>query len=178
MRRVNKITVVAAIGICSLVSMAKEIVYNGDFKQLINKQAKHEKIVTGEKFIKGWGIAGSAEVISKDEKNQLKLTSGVIYSWMQRSWTAPAEELEGEITASGSGKLKIQLSTCIKKDARQPFSHSKRTVVGEFAMGKEAKTFKFKYKLEAGEVGYIYVYAVDGSVIISRISANTTKIEK
>jgi len=180
MKKSNQVMLLSAlIGVYGFASQAKEIASNGDFKLLINTPAKHIKAVKGEKFIKSWGIAGSGEVIIKEgEPNKLALYNGVIYSFLQRGWPAPATELEGKITVSGVGKVKIQLSTCVKKEAKQAFRHVKKTVVGEFALGKEVKTFKFKYKMEAGEVGYIYIYAINGPLMISQISVKTVKIEK
>jgi hypothetical protein len=181
MKKLNQVMLLSAlIGVFCFASQAKEIISNGDFKQLVKKKAKYEKAVIGEKFIKSWGLAGGlAEVIIKEgEPNRLILKSGVIYSFLIRHWPALPAEVEGEIVASGVGKMKIQLSTCVKKEARQAFRHVKKTVVGEFVLGKEVKTFKFKYKIEAGEVGYIYIYAINGPLIISQISAKTVKIEK
>jgi hypothetical protein len=159
-----------------IASQAKEIIRNGDFKQLIPTPAKRKKFVSSDKFIKGWGVGTPTEIISEEGKpNKVRFKDGVIYSYMLRSWNAPAAEAQGIIIASGPGKLKITLSTCIKKNAKQPFSHSKKTVIGEFKLSDKTETLKFKYKFAAGEVGYIYI---SGPATVNSISLKTIETEK
>jgi hypothetical protein len=51
---------------------------------------------------------------------------------------------------------------------------SKKTKLPSFKLGKEPKTFSFKYNARANAVGYVYIYVSGGQIDVSDVSVVKT----
>ena len=136
---------------------AKEAVRNGNFQESA-PPPKNAKGITGTQWVKYWNCAGAATM--KDGK--IQLSSGVIYQFLNLPRDGKAYLLKGEVKAAAmqgknAGQLYVRLSSCIRKDPKTPFSHSLQKKTDQFKLTPAVQTYKFEFKIEPYEQGYLYV---------------------
>ena len=96
----------------------------------------------------------------KDGK--IQLSSGVIYQFLNLPRDGKAYLLKGEVKAAAmqgknAGQLYVRLSSCIRKDPKTPFSHTLQKKTDQFKLTPAVQTYKFEFKIEPYEQGYLYV---------------------
>ena len=101
----------------------------------------------------------------------LRLKNGVIYTFLRIPRRKKADTLLGEIHASGSGKISLHTSTCIRTpDSKEKgFSHSIKKEAGSFELIPQRSAFRFSVELEPYEQGYLYI-SVHGEAVIRHVS--------
>ena len=138
--------------------------------------------MTDDEFVvKHWGLnAVEWEVLdSAPRPVRLWLKGGVIYSYLGLPVGEKAGVLVGEIHASGSGKMALWTSTCLRPPGNKEgaFSHSIRKDAGPFELTRDPAVFRFKIDLAPYEQGYIYIN-VAGEAVISHVSAVFVEIQE
>ncbi|MFA6928751.1 MAG: hypothetical protein WCT05_00380 [Lentisphaeria bacterium] len=103
--------------------------------------------------------------------NRLRLKNGLIYSFLQIPSRNTSATLLGEIHASGSGKISLHTSTCIRTPSSEEkgFSHSIRKEAGSFELSPKQSSFRFSVEVEPYEQGYLYIN-VHGEAVVNHLS--------
>ncbi len=148
------------------------VVKNGNFSHLEPKKKDNRGLI-GDNGVVSWSVnAAEWEVLDRDPRPTcLRLKDGSMYSFLSIRPSDQGGKLVGELHASGSGKVSLQTSTCLRPPGskEQGFSHSIKKNMGSFELTKEPAVFKFGCDFAPYEQGYLYVY-VSGEVTISLIS--------
>ncbi len=103
----------------------------------------------------------------------------MIYTFLSIPAENQSRTLVGEIHASGSGKLSIRISSCLRPpDSKEKaFSHSIKKEIGPFVLTPEPLRLKFAVDIDPYEQGYLYV-RVDGEAFINHISGVLVEKQK
>ncbi|OQA83264.1 MAG: hypothetical protein BWY31_02937 [Lentisphaerae bacterium ADurb.Bin242] len=152
----------------------KQAVSNGKFTET-TPIPKNAQGIAGTVWAKHWSCVGTAEL--KDGK--IVLTSGVIYQFLPIVNNPQPYLLKGEIKASAlpgkQGVLTARLSTCIRKDSKEPFSHSIQKKFGPFQLTESPQVFPFECRLEPYEQGYLYIG--ESNAVIESVSLTATPVQ-
>ena len=120
-----------------------------------------------------WGVAAQeSEVCDTGTRpSRLRIKQGVIYSFLKLPGGNKAGTLVGEMHASGSGKVSLNTSTCLRPPGGKEngFSHSIKKEAGTFELTPERSVFRFTVAVEPYEQGYLYIN-VAGEATISHVS--------
>lgn len=117
----------------------------------------------GEQWIEDWGVsAREAEVINESPgPNQIRLKNGLMFTFLAIPKDDAPRELVGQLNASGTGKVSVRLSTCVRPPSikGQPFSHTISKEKPPFELSETSKEFKFQFNIAPYEQGYLYISA-------------------
>ena len=87
--------------------------------------------------------------------------------------------LKGEIKAGSlpgkQGVLTARLSSCIRKDSKEPFQHSIQKKFGPFQLTETPKAFPFECKIEPFEQGYLYIG--ESNAVIESVTLTATPVQ-
>jgi hypothetical protein len=158
-----------------LAVFGKNIVNNGNFA-VLGKYPKEIDGLADQKFPKYWGISSGHCTLKKNKTgNVVSFNNGTIYSYIDISRASTPASLDISITASGQGKMHVRLWTWLYNKANYlERVESKKTKLPSFKLGKEPKTFSFKYNARANAVGYVYIYVSGGQIDVSDVSVVKT----
>lgn len=127
----------------------------------------------GDKVPRDWGVnAQESEICNAAPcPSRWRIKHGVILSFLQLPGGNKAGTLVGEIHASGSGKVSLHTSTCLRPPGckEKGFSHSIKKEIGSFDLTPERSVFMFTVAVDPYEQGYLYI-GVDGEAFISHVS--------
>lgn len=154
------------------VGAEKPLLTHGDFKKLTDiPEAKQKSSLLSPKFPWGWG-GNNASVDAQKDGNRI-LLKNVIWSWAGFPQVALPQKIKGEITAMGSGELRIAFSTCVRKPGdKKPFGHEKRTDAVKIKLTDKMTAYPFQYEVAPYEQGYFYIYATNAT--IGKVVMNVT----
>jgi len=152
--------------------IGKNVINNGQFAEIVDAPGK-SKGIASEKFPAGWGGNQARLIPSKNNKNQVELTD-CLYTGMNIPLSGQGQAINGEITLSGSGKLWVWASTCIRKpDDKRGFGHELKHEAGPYDITEKPAAHRFKFDLAPYETGSLY-FRVRGKALIDSISATRT----
>ena len=124
-------------------------------------------------MVREWGVNAQESEICNTAPlpSRLRIKHGVILSFLQLPGRDKAGTLVGEIHASGSGKVSLHTSTCLRPPGckEKGFSHSIKKEAGTFELTPERSVFRFTVDMEPYEQGYLYI-SVSGEALISHVS--------
>ena len=133
-----------------------EAVRNGKFTET-GAPPKNAKGVVGTQWAKNWNCAGAAEL----KEGKIHLSSSVIYQLLSLPGDGRQYLLKAEIKASAmqgkQGVLNARMSSCIRQNPNTPFSHAIQKKFGPFKLGDAARSYRFEFKIEPYEQGYLYI---------------------
>ena len=154
--------------------IGKSVINNGQFAEIVDTPGK-SKGITSEKFPAGWGGNQAKWIPSKINKNQIELTD-CLYTGMNIPLSGQGHSISGEITLSGSGKLLVWASTCIRKPGdKRGFGHEIKHEAGTYDITGKPAAHRFKFDLAPYETGSLY-FRVRGKALIDCISATRTEL--
>ena len=129
--------------------------------------------MTGGKSVQNWGVSAKEYEVLESEPRlaRLRIKDGLMYSFLSLPGGSKPGKLVGELHASGSGKVALHTSTCLRPPGSKEkgFSHSIKKDAGTFTLTPERSVFKFTVDLAPYEQGYIYINVSD-EALISHVS--------
>ncbi|MDX9868600.1 MAG: DUF4838 domain-containing protein [Kiritimatiellia bacterium] len=155
------------------------VLSNGSFAECSDTppEALAKGSLSGARFPVGWGGTGARLIRGPHNRNQVELRGGVLYGFLQVPLSGKAGRIAGTVTASGSGKLNVWLSSCIRKpgDGKRGFGHEIRHDAGSRELSETRGALTFTVDLAPYETGYLYLGASDRAVIDSVAVTHTVR---